>query len=130
VDYVILFSGLFIGEKMRHKFISTSPGLFLHLLRNFLLGIVLIFVALYAGMLGYHVFENLPWVDAYLNASMILGGMGPVNTLHTTAGKIFAGSYALFSGLAFIAIVALMLSPVIHKVFRKIHLEGKQSKSD
>jgi hypothetical protein len=103
----------------------TVKHFYFHLLRNTILGFVIIIAALFMGMLGYHVFEKLPWVDAFLNAAMILGGMGPVNTLYTEAGKLFAGFYALFSGLAFIAIVAIMLSPVIHKLLRKIHLEGK-----
>jgi hypothetical protein len=69
----------------------------------------------------------MSWVDAFLNASMILSGMGPVTPLETTAGKIFAGFYALFSGLAFIAIVVMILSPLLHKFFRKIHLESTRS---
>ncbi len=101
------------------------PNLFLHLTRNIFVGILLIVVVLFIGMLGYHTFEQMTWVDAFINASMILSGMGPVSQLHTTAGKLFAGCYALFSGLAFIVIVAIIFSPVIHKFFRKIHLEGK-----
>lgn len=101
-----------------------------HMIRNSLIGFALIAVALYIGMLGYHFFETMPWVDAFLNASMILSGMGPATTLSTTAGKVFSGCYALFSGLAFIAIVVIMLSPVIHKFFRKIHLESRQDEKD
>lgn len=97
--------------------------LYLHLLRNSLIGLSLITAALFIGMLGYHEFEGMSWVDSYLNASMILSGMGPADAMHTTAGKVFAGTYALFSGLAFIAIVVVMLSPLIHKFFRKIHME-------
>lgn len=94
-----------------------------HLLRNGLMGLLLIFLALGLGMWGYHFFENMSWIDAFLNASMILSGMGPANDMHTNGGKIFAGSYALFSGLAFIAIVVIILSPIIHRFFRKIHLD-------
>ena len=96
-----------------------------HLLRNFSIGVSIIGVALYIGMLGYHLTEGMSWIDAFMNASMILSGMGPAATLYTYAGKLFAGCYALFSGLAFIAIVVIMLSPFIHRFFRKIHLEGK-----
>jgi len=74
--------------------------------------------------------EKMSWIDAYLNASMILSGMGPAANLNTSAGKIFAGSYALFSGLAFIAIVVIMLSPIIHKFFRKIHLEATRKNEE
>jgi hypothetical protein len=106
--------------------LSTSTNLYLHLTRNTVIGVILIMVALYIGMLGYHEFEGMSWVNAFLNASMILSGMGQVNELLTTGGKIFAGIYALFSGLAFIAIFVIMLSPVIHVFFRKIHLESAQ----
>lgn len=100
-----------------------------HLIRNSFMGLVLIAIALGIGIVGYHVSETMSWVDSFLNASMILSGMGPAATLTTTGGKLFAGFYALFSGLAFIAIVVIMLSPMIHKFFRKIHLE-QNSKSD
>ena len=98
-----------------------------HMIRNSLIGFMLIAVALYIGMLGYHLSEGMSWIDSFLNASMILSGMGPAVTLNTTAGKLFAGLYALFSGLAFIAIIVIMLSPMIHRFFRKIHLEGAKS---
>lgn len=95
-----------------------------HLIRNTLIGFFLIAIALFAGMTGYHYFEKMSWVDSFLNAAMILSGMGPATTLITTGGKVFAGCYALFSGLAFIAIMVIMLSPLIHKFFRKIHMES------
>jgi len=101
-----------------------------HVVRNTFIGSMLIIVALFIGMYGYHVFEKMSWIDAYLNASMILSGMGPAANLNTSAGKIFAGSYALFSGLAFIAIVVIMLSPIIHKFFRKIHLEATRKNEE
>lgn len=106
---------------------KTHPNLFLHLIRNSFIGFGLIAAALFVGMYGYHVTEKMSWVDSFLNASMILSGMGPAANLVTSAGKIFAGAYALFSGLAFIAIVVIMLSPLIHKFFRKIHLETERS---
>lgn len=112
----------------RQQEYSTPLNIYLHLLRNTSIGLLLIVAALFIGMLGYHVFEQMSWVDSFLNASMILSGMGPAATLTTSAGKLFAGLYALFSGLAFIAIVVIMLSPVIHKFFRKIHLESGRYK--
>jgi NhaP-type Na+/H+ or K+/H+ antiporter len=99
-------------------------NIYLHILRNLILGILLIASALFAGMLGYHVTEKMPWIDSFLNAAMILSGMGPAATMTTVSGKLFAGFYALFSGLAFIAIFVIMLSPVIHSFFRKIHVES------
>lgn len=107
--------------------VAPHKNLYLHLTRNALIGILLIAMALFIGMLGYHVFERLSWVDSFLNASMILSGMGPADAMKTTSGKVFAGFYALFSGLAFIAIFVIMLSPLIHRFFRKIHMESGNS---
>ena len=102
---------------------STSAFL-THLARNAIFSLLFIAVALFIGMLGYHSFEDMSWIDAYVNAAMILSGMGPLTPLHTFSGKLFAGFYALFSGLAFIAIIALMFAPLVHRFFRKIHLEN------
>lgn len=75
------------------------------------------------GMAGYAFFEHLSWVDAFLNASMLLGGMGPVDPPQTTPGKLFAGCYALYAGLVFIAVSALMFTPLLHRVLHRIHLD-------
>lgn len=74
------------------------------------------------GMAGYHFLERLSWVDAFLNASMILSGMGPVAELHTEAGKLFAGAYALFSGVVFLVVVGLLLAPALHRILHKFHI--------
>ena len=74
-------------------------------------------------MLGYHYFESLTWVDALLNASMILGGMGPVNPLQTNPGKIFASFYALYSGIILLASVGVLAAPLFHRVLHRFHLE-------
>jgi hypothetical protein len=84
------------------------------------LGIVLVSLAI--GIVGYRVFEGLPWIDATVNAAMILGGMGPVNGLSTDAGKLFAAAYALFSGLVFLVAVAIIFAPVVHRLFHRFHL--------
>ena len=110
------------------KRFTSLPTIYHHMIRNSCIGFMLIVAALCIGMFGYHFTERMSWIDSFLNASMILSGMGPAATLTTTAGKLFAGFYALFSGLAFIAIVVIMLSPVIHKFFRKIHIEGNKDK--
>lgn len=102
-----------------------TPKFFIHLARNMIWSLILIAFALYIGMLGYHVFEHMSWVDAFASASMILSGMGPLSPLTTTGGKLFAGFYALFSGLAFILLVGVMFAPIIHQFFRRIHLENK-----
>lgn len=85
--------------------------------------LIAVAVALSVGIVGYHFFNKLPWIDALLDASMILGGMGPVNPITTTAGKLFASVYALFSGLFFIATTGLLLAPFLHRFLHKFHLE-------
>ena len=95
----------------------------------FLLSQVLVAVALGIGMAGYHFIERLGWVDAFENAAMILSGMGPVATLQTDAGKIFAGCYALFSGLMLITVTGIVLAPVVHRALHKFHLETGRKNS-
>ena len=88
--------------------------------------VALIGFSIGVGMVGYASFEKLGWVDAFLNASMLLGGMGPVETPQTTAGKIFAGLYALYAGLVFLVAVSIVFAPVVHRVMHKFHLaDGK-----
>jgi hypothetical protein len=80
-------------------------------------------IALGVGVLGYHFIGGLPWIDALLNASMILGGMGPVDPITTHAGKLFASAYALFSGLLFIGAASLVVAPFVHRIMHTIHLD-------
>jgi hypothetical protein len=87
-----------------------------------LLGLVLI--ALGIGMAIYHWAAGLPWTDAFLNAAMILGGMGPVDRLTTMAAKWLAGLYALFSGLVFLVVAGAMLGPLVHAVLHRFHVEN------
>lgn len=86
-------------------------------------GIVALLVALSLalGMAGYVEFEHLGWLDAFLNSAMLLGGMGPVDLPRTSAGKLFAGLYALYSGLVFLIAAGLLLAPVMHRVLHKFH---------
>jgi hypothetical protein len=77
------------------------------------------------GMAIYHFVEGLDWSDSFLNAAMLLGGMGPVDPLRTTAGKWLAGFYALFAGMVFLVLAGVMLAPVIHQVLHKFHLENE-----
>ena len=92
------------------------------LLRNLLFAVLLIGLSLLGGMAGYHYLEGLPWIDAFLNASMILSGMGPIHNPQTTGGKIFAGIYAIFSGFAVLGVAAVVFAPVIHRAFHKLHI--------
>lgn len=96
---------------------------FFRVLRHGFLAIGIMFMALGIGILGYHLFEDMPWIDAILNASMILGGMGPVNDLHTVGGKLFASAYALFSGVVFIGVMGVVLAPFAHRLLHRFHLE-------
>jgi hypothetical protein len=95
-----------------------------HLAGTAAIGAGLIVASLLFGMAGYHFLEGMPWVDAFVNAAMILSGMGPIGELKTTGGKIFAGCYALYSGLALITIAAITLSPVIRRFLHKFHLDA------
>ena len=79
--------------------------------------------ALGIGIAGYRFTEGMPWIDAIVNAAMILGGMGPVGELHTDAGKLFAAAYALFSGLLFIVIVGVLFAPVFHRFLHRFHVD-------
>jgi hypothetical protein len=92
------------------------------------MGVGVIVVSLGIGMTGYHWLEKLPWIDAFLNAAMILSGMGPVASLQTNAGKLFAGCYALYSGIALISILGIIFAPVIHRFLHKFHLEDEGQK--
>ncbi len=85
----------------------------------------LLAASLLLGMMGYMRFEALPTIDAFLNASMLLGGMGPVNAPVTTLGKLFAGCYALYAGLVFIVSAALIFTPIVHRVLHKFHWDAE-----
>ena len=116
----------------RSKPLLPRRAFYARLARSFAISAAVIAVALGAGMIGYHTFEKMPWVDAFVNAAMILSGMGPVGSLNTEAGKIFAGCYALFSGLAFVTSIGIIFTPVFHRFLHKFHLEtperpGKKS---
>jgi hypothetical protein len=79
--------------------------------------------SLLMGSAGYHYLGELPWIDSLLNASMILAGMGPVDTIHSAAAKLFATFYALYSGIAFLTMVAILMAPLLHRFLHKFHLE-------
>ncbi len=87
--------------------------------------LLLVLAAVSAGTAGYHVFGRLGWIDAFLNASMILGGMGPVDRMETAVGKLFAAFYALFSGLFFLAVISVLIAPWLHRMIHVIHAQEK-----
>ena len=90
-----------------------------------IIALALIAVSLSVGMVGYHLLEGLSWIDAFLNASMLLGGMGPVHTPVTYGGKLFAGLYALYCGLAVILVAGVILAPVAHRILHRFHVESR-----
>ena len=93
------------------------------LLRHILSAGGILLGSLGIGVVGYHVFERLAWIDSLLNASMILGGMGPVAELRTTAGKLFASGYALFAGVIFLVVVGIVVAPIAHRLLHRLHLD-------
>jgi hypothetical protein len=95
----------------------------LRIVRSALVAGAIIGVGLTIGILGYHYFVGLPWLDAFLNAAMILSGMGPIDAPTRPAGKWFAGCYALFSGVAFITIAGILFTPIAHRLLHWFHLE-------
>jgi hypothetical protein len=118
------------AERMFYRFEHFSRPLlpraafFRRLSLSALIGLALIGVSLAFGMFGYHGLEHLSWLDSFLNASMILGGMGPMWSPQTVAGKLFAGFYALYSGLAVLVIAGITFAPVIHRLLHRFHADG------
>jgi hypothetical protein len=96
----------------------------LRLARSFAMASCLILFSLAAGMAGYHYLEGLPWIDAFANAAMILSGMGPLAPLQTWGGKLFAGFYALYSGLVVLVAAGVLLAPVVHRMLHRFHAEA------
>jgi hypothetical protein len=96
-------------------------------LRHFAGALGLVIVSLAAGMAGYAHFEHLPWRSGFLNAAMLLGGMGPVDAPITDGGKLFAGCYALYAGLVFLIAAALLVAPVIHRLLHTFHWDRDRS---
>jgi hypothetical protein len=88
---------------------------------NLVVAMLIIGAALGAGMAGYRLTEQMDWLEAFLNAAMLLGGMGPVDTLHTDNGKLFAGLYALFCGLVIVLTTGVVLAPALHRVLHALH---------
>lgn len=107
-------------ESHRQK-VASRRQFFKRLINNFLAGLFIIICSLGIGIIGYKYTEGMPWIDAYVNASMILSGMGPVTELKTFAGKAFAGTYALFSGIVFLIVIAVILAPLVHRFLHKFH---------
>lgn len=89
----------------------------------FFVALAILAASLAIGVSGYHYLEGFTWVDAFMNAAMILGGMGPAGELHTNSGKVFASLYALFSGIVFLVVVGVLFAPIFHRFFHHLHLD-------
>jgi len=99
-----------------------------HLRRQALWALLLVAASLAGGIVGFHHWSGQTWLDAFLNASMLLGGMGPVGDLGPAEGKFFAGVYALYAGLVFLIVAGLLVAPVFHRVLHRFHLEDDNEK--
>jgi hypothetical protein len=101
--------------------LAPAGVFYFRLFRNLVLALVLIAASLAVGMWGYHTYEGDSWLDAFADASMILSGMGPLGPLSTPEGKLFAGCYALYSGLFLVATASLILAPILHRFLHRLH---------
>lgn len=108
-------------ESRKNKLIPRQQ-FYGRLARSFAIGSGVIVIAICIGMLGYHFFEGLGWIDAFMNTAMLISGEGPITPPITSGGKIFAGCYALFSGLLFISTVGFVFAPVVHRFLHKFHI--------
>ncbi len=107
----------------RREPLAPKATFYQRILKNILIALSVMMICLVIGIVGYHYTANIPWIDAFHNASMILSGMGPVVEITTTGGKIFSSFYALFSGVIFLSIVGFILAPAIHRIFHRLNQE-------
>ncbi len=116
-----------MGFEHQRKPLLSRKQFFRRLARYALFALAILTASLCMGTAGYHVFGSLPWTDSFLNASMILTGMGPVDRMETRAGKLFASFYALYSGVAFLTLVGVLFAPVYHRFLHKFHLDMEEN---
>lgn len=118
---------LFSGFEHRAQPVISRQLFLARLSRSGGIVLLLIVISLLIGMLGYRILEGMNWIDGFLDAAMLLGGMGPVHPPETFGGKLFAGLYALYCGLVVIFIAGLLLAPVAHRVLHRFHMEESES---
>ncbi len=112
-----------LSYEHRHEPLLPPAAFFMRVVFHAAIAVGIVFVALLIGIFGYHFIAGLSWIDSLLNASMLLGGMGPVNELHSTAAKLFASFYALFAGVVFLVGVGVLFAPVVHRFLHRFHIE-------
>lgn len=110
----------------RHPSMPSRAVFMSRLRRNVTIAVGIVVASLAIGTAGYHFLGGLAWIDALLNSSMILTGMGPVNAMETLSGKLFATAYALFSGVVFLTMVAVLFAPLLHRFLHRFHLEFEE----
>src|SRR5438874_6049045 len=104
--------------------LASKAIFFLRLTRNFLATVGIVGFSLGIGTMGYHYYGGVGWIDGFLNASMILTGMGPVDKMETNEGKLFAAFYALFSGVTFLTLIGFLVAPIYHRLLHRFHLQA------
>ena len=110
----------------RKQPLATKATFYQRILKNIVIALIIMAVCLVIGIAGYHYWGEASWIDSLHNASMILGGMGPVVEMKSDAAKIFSSAYALFSGVIFITNVGVILAPALHRLFHRLHVDDKQ----
>jgi hypothetical protein len=111
---------------MATKKLPYQKHFFSKLFKSFALGTLFLLFSLGIGVMGYHYFFNIPWLDSLLNASMILTGMGPVDRAETDSAKLFSSIYAIYSGVAFLTSVAVLFSPIIHRFLHQFRIDMEE----
>ena len=111
----------------RHEKLLPYGAFLRRVAKYALISLGLVIVSLLIGMLGYRQSEGMSWIDAFLNAAMLMGGMGQINTLHSDAGKLFAGFYALYCGMVLLIAVGIFAVPIVHRFLHYFHLESEKT---
>jgi hypothetical protein len=114
-----------LEHKIRHTKLAPKEIFYARLLRGIVIASGMLAFSLGIGIFGYHAIGKLGWIDSLLNASMILTGMGPVDPMTSSAAKIFASAYAIFSGVAFLTTIAVVLAPVMHRIMHIFHIDDE-----
>jgi hypothetical protein len=112
-----------LDYESRKQALASRRHYIQRVLASIVIAAVLIGVSLFIGMLGYAHLEGMSWLDAFLNAAMILSGMGPVETLKTNSGKLFAGCYAIYSGFVVVLSAGFVFAPVVHRILHRFHVD-------
>lgn len=109
---------------------SSTFNFFHHFIRNLTLGFTVLIIILFIGIVGYHHFEKLEWIDCYANAAMIVSGVGTLNNPQTEKGKLFVATYSIMGGASFLLVIAVVFAPIFHWLFRQVKVEDRDHFSD